>query len=113
MTPSRTGGGFDLTCGLASQALQAVSPGRTPLRTRYLPGGIGAEAFDPVGRGLMGGPGTLVAFSSGSLLNLAQGRFGPRGIWRWRHAGQPGLGQGRAAGARSGARPQAHPFCVV
>lgn len=80
IAPSRPGGGFDLTCGLASQALQAVRPGRTPLRTRYLPGGIGAVAFDQVATGRLGGSGTLVAFSSGSLLNLAQGRFGPHPV---------------------------------
>lgn len=85
VAPSRPGGGFDLTCGLAGQALQAVRPARTPLRTRYLPGGIGAVAFDQVATGRLGGPGTLVAFSSGSLLNIAQGRFGPHpvGTVRW------------------------------
>ena len=57
-----------------------MRPGRTPLRTRYLPGGIGAVAFDQVATGRLGGPGTLVAFSSGSLLNLAQGRFGPHPV---------------------------------
>ncbi|CAN7513546.1 tripartite tricarboxylate transporter substrate-binding protein [Acidovorax sp. Leaf78] len=80
IAPSRPGGGFDLTCGLAGQALQAVRPTRTPLRTRYLPGGIGALAFDQVATGRLGGPGTLVAFSSGSLLNIAQGRFGPHPV---------------------------------
>ncbi|PJI98312.1 putative tricarboxylic transport membrane protein [Acidovorax sp. 69] len=77
IAPSRPGGGFDLTCGLAAQALQAARPGRAPLHTRYLPGGIGAVAFDQVATGRLGGPSTLVAFSSGSLLNIAQGRFGP------------------------------------
>jgi putative tricarboxylic transport membrane protein len=47
------------------------------LNQRYMPGGIGAVAFDRIATGELGGPGTLVAFSSGSLLNLAQGRFGP------------------------------------
>ena len=85
VAPSRPGGGFDLTCGLAGQALQAVRPQRTPLRTRYLPGGIGALAFDQVSTGRLGGPATLVAFSSGSLLNIAQGRFGPHSVTavRW------------------------------
>ncbi|MFS2168393.1 tripartite tricarboxylate transporter substrate-binding protein, partial [Variovorax sp. Varisp62] len=50
---------------------------RPPLAQRYLPGGIGAVAFDRIATGKLGGPSTLVAFSSGSLLNLAQGRFGP------------------------------------
>ncbi|MDH4448228.1 MAG: tripartite tricarboxylate transporter substrate-binding protein [Acidovorax sp.] len=77
VAPARPGGGFDLTCSVAAEALQAVRPGREPLRTRYLPGGIGAVAFDQAATGRLGGPGTLVAFSSGSLLNIAQGRFGP------------------------------------
>lgn len=80
IAPSRPGGGFDLTCGLATQAVQAVRPTRPPLQTRYLPGGIGAMAFDQIATGRLGGPGTLVAFSSGSLLNIAQGRFGPHPV---------------------------------
>ncbi len=80
VAPSRPGGGFDLTCGLAAQAVQAVRPSRPPLHTRYLPGGIGAVAFDQIATGRLGGPGTLVAFSSGSLLNIAQGRFGPHPV---------------------------------
>ncbi|MDP9930439.1 tripartite tricarboxylate transporter substrate-binding protein [Variovorax paradoxus] len=75
--PAKAGGGFALTCALARDALQLVRPARPPLAQRYLPGGIGAVAFDRVATGRLGGPGTLVAFSSGSLLNLAQGRFGP------------------------------------
>lgn len=75
--PAKAGGGFDLTCALARDAPQAVRPQRPPLAQRYLPGGIGALAFDRIATGRMGGPGTLVAFSSGSLLNLAHGRFGP------------------------------------
>lgn len=77
IAPSRPGGGFDLTCTLAAQALHSVQPEQPPLITRYLPGGIGAVAFDHVATGRLGGPRTLVAFSSGSLLNLVQGRFGP------------------------------------
>lgn len=80
IAPSRPGGGFDLTCGLATQAVQAVRPTRPRLQTRYLPGGIGAMAFDQIATGRLGGPGTLVAFSSGSLLNIAQGRFGPHPV---------------------------------
>ncbi|XPG48599.1 tripartite tricarboxylate transporter substrate-binding protein [Variovorax sp. KK3] len=77
VVPAKPGGGFDLSCALAREALQAVRPTRPPLASRYLPGGIGAVAFDRIATGRLGGPGTLVAFSSGSLLNLAQGRFGP------------------------------------
>jgi putative tricarboxylic transport membrane protein len=80
VAPSKPGGGFGLTCALATAAVQAVRPTRPPLHTRYLPGGIGAVAFDQVATGRLGGPGTLVAFSSGTLLNLAQGRFGPHPV---------------------------------
>lgn len=77
LIPAKAGGGFALTCELARDALQAVRPLRPPLGQRFLPGGIGALAFDRIATGELGGSGTLVAFSSGSLLNLAQGRFGP------------------------------------
>lgn len=75
--PAKAGGGFDLTCALARDALQIVRPTRPPLVQRFMPGGIGAVAFDRMATGRMGGPDLLVAFSSGSLLNIAQGRFGP------------------------------------
>lgn len=83
--PSKPGGGFELTCGLARDALQSVRPTRLPLQQRFMPGGIGAVAFDRVATGRLGGPGTLIAFSSGSLLNMAQGRFGPHdlAVVRW------------------------------
>jgi putative tricarboxylic transport membrane protein len=77
--PAKAGGGFELTCGLARDALRLVRPERPPLASRYLPGGIGALAFSRIATGQVGGEDTLVAFSSGSLLNLAQGRFGPYG----------------------------------
>jgi len=77
VVPAKAGGGFALTCELARDALQVVRPGRPPLQQRLLPGGIGAVAFDRMATGAIGGPATLVAFSSGSLLNIAQGRFGP------------------------------------
>ncbi|MDM0015606.1 tripartite tricarboxylate transporter substrate-binding protein [Variovorax sp. J22P168] len=75
--PAKAGGGFDLTCALARDSLQVVRPGRPPLAQSFLPGGIGAVAFDRIATGRLGGPEVLVAFSSGSLLNIAQGRFGP------------------------------------
>ncbi|RYH50119.1 MAG: tripartite tricarboxylate transporter substrate binding protein [Alcaligenaceae bacterium] len=83
--PAKAGGGFDLTCSLARDALQLVRPLRPPLAPRYLPGGIGAVAFDRMASGRMGGEALLVAFSGGSLLNLAQGRFGPHPLTavRW------------------------------
>ena len=80
IAPSKPGGGFDLTCTLASQAIAKVRPAFAPLRTRYLPGGIGAVAFDRAATGRLDSHHALVAFSSGSLLNIAQGRFGPHPV---------------------------------
>ncbi len=76
VAPAKPGGGFDLTCELARTALQAAAPG-VALPTTYLPGGIGAMAFNTVVRQQPADAATIVAFSAGSLLNLAQGRFGP------------------------------------
>ena len=76
VAPAKPGGGFDLTCQLVREALQP------PLPIVYQPGGIGALVFDEVARDARppGLPGAeLVAFSTGTLLNLAQGRFGRHG----------------------------------
>lgn len=74
VAPAKPGGGFDLTCQLVQRALQPVLPG---LRTVHQPGGIGALVYNEVLRGQRPLPDELIAFSSGTLLNLAQGRFGP------------------------------------
>src|SRR2546427_3317339 len=42
----------------------------------YLPGGIGAVAWNSVITQRRAEPDTLIAFSGGSLLNLAQGKYG-------------------------------------
>jgi putative tricarboxylic transport membrane protein len=73
--PSKPGGAMDLTCKLAQRALQA-RPGAPKLRLSYLPGGIGAVAWHTLVSQRRAEPDTLVAFSGGSLLNLAQGKFG-------------------------------------
>jgi putative tricarboxylic transport membrane protein len=78
IVPSKPGGGFDLTCKLAQRAL-ASTPSRTnaaSMRLSYLPGGIGAVAWNSIVTQRRGEPDTLVAFSGGSLLNLALGKFG-------------------------------------
>ena len=75
VVPSKPGGAMDLTCKLARKGLQA-SPGAPALKLSYLPGGIGAVAWHTVVQQRRSEPNTLVAFSGGSLLNLAQGKFG-------------------------------------
>ena len=76
VVPAKAGGGFDLTCQLVQALLASVS---APPAIVYQPGGIGALTYSEVVRGQRTQPRELVAFSSGTLLNIAQGRFGP---WR-------------------------------
>ncbi len=81
VVPAKAGGGFDLTCKLVGEMLGEVAvgprPAGRPLHISYLPGGIGAVAYDRVVSGRLHNPHALVAFSSGSLLNIVQGKFGP------------------------------------
>lgn len=79
VVPAKPGGGFDLTCRLAQSMLAATkAAGQPEMALSYLPGGIGALAFDTFVRQRTADDNTIVAFSTGSLLNLAQGRFGAR-----------------------------------
>jgi len=75
LVPSKPGGAMHLTCRLAQEAL-AGQPGAPRLTLRYLPGGVGAVAWHTLASRRRGEPDTLVAFSGGSILNLAQGKFG-------------------------------------
>jgi putative tricarboxylic transport membrane protein len=83
IVPAKPGGGMDLTCKLARKGLEPVAkqtlvnPG---LRISYLPGGIGAVAWSSVLSQRRAEPDTLVAFSGGSLLNLAQGKYGKASV---------------------------------
>ncbi|MFN3579809.1 MAG: Bug family tripartite tricarboxylate transporter substrate binding protein [Pseudomonas sp.] len=76
IAPASPGGGFDLTCKLAQTALLDSNSISRPMRVTYMPGGIGAVAYNAVVAQRSSEPGTITAFSSGSLLNLAQGKFG-------------------------------------
>jgi putative tricarboxylic transport membrane protein len=84
IVPSKPGGAMDLTCKLAQKGLQglqglpnASKPPPSDMRITYMPGGIGAVAWHSlVSQRRRAEPNTLVVFSGGSLLNLAQGKFG-------------------------------------
>lgn len=76
VAPAKPGGGFDLTCRLAQSGLMEGKFVSDPMRITYMPGGIGAVAYNAIVAQRPGEPNTLVAFSGGSLLNLAQGKFG-------------------------------------
>ena len=76
IAPAKAGGGFDLTCQLLRDVLRQPAA-IADVEVRYLPGGIGAVAFDRAVSQQWSDPRTFVAFSTGSLVNLAQGKFGP------------------------------------
>ncbi|WP_027909506.1 tripartite tricarboxylate transporter substrate binding protein [Pseudomonas sp. URMO17WK12:I4] len=76
IAPSKPGGGFDLTCKLAQAGLKDNKILKTPMRVTYMPGGIGAVAYNAIVANRRNDPGTLVAFSGASLLNLALGKYG-------------------------------------
>ena len=80
IVPSKPGGAMDLTCKLAQKGLAGLrgepNPPPSDMHISYLPGGIGAVAWHSLVSQRRAEPNTLVAFSGGSLLNLAQGKFG-------------------------------------
>lgn len=78
IAPAKPGGGYDVTCRIAGAILKDAGLG--PVRIAYMPGGIGAVAFNAMVAQTPGDGDAIVAFSSGALLNIATGRFGKYGI---------------------------------
>ena len=76
IAPAKPGGGFDLTCKLVQSALLDGKFIADPMRVTYMPGGIGAVAYNTIIAQKPDAANAIVAFSGGSLLNLAQGKFG-------------------------------------
>jgi putative tricarboxylic transport membrane protein len=76
VAPAKPGGGFDVTCRLVQKMLAEADVAAGPVEVSYMPGGIGAVAYNVIVAKRPAEEGTIVAFSSGSLLNLAQGKFG-------------------------------------
>ncbi|MDC9588315.1 tripartite tricarboxylate transporter substrate binding protein [Xenorhabdus sp. XENO-10] len=76
IAPAKPGGGFDLTCKLVQISLLETKTIDSPMRVTFMPGGVGAVAYNAIIAQRPAEPGTIVAFSGGSLLNLAQGKFG-------------------------------------
>ena len=74
VAPAKPGGGFDLTCRVAQMALK---PQLSELmQVTFMPGGIGAVAINMFNTTRTNDPNAIVAFSSGSLLNMATGKYG-------------------------------------
>ncbi|RRJ84200.1 Bug family tripartite tricarboxylate transporter substrate binding protein [Aestuariirhabdus litorea] len=76
IAPAKPGGGFDLTCRIVSNGFADAGLLPTPMAVTFMPGGVGAVAYNHINANRRGDNDTLVAFSSGSLLNIAQGKFG-------------------------------------
>ncbi|QEY23753.1 Bug family tripartite tricarboxylate transporter substrate binding protein [Neisseria animalis] len=76
IAPAKPGGGFDLTCKLAQSGLKDTGLLSKPMRVTYMPGGVGAVAYNKIVANDPANNDAIIAFSTGSLLNLAQGKFG-------------------------------------
>lgn len=80
VAPAKPEGGFDVTCKLLNDALLKSKEIKKPLQIVYQPGGVGALAYKSTILQHASDKARLVAFSSGTLLNLAQNRFGEYGV---------------------------------
>jgi putative tricarboxylic transport membrane protein len=76
IAPAAAGGGFDLTCRITGRLLNEYGIVGPAIRTQNMPGGIGAVAINHVLAQRRADPNIIVAVSTGSWVNLAQGRFG-------------------------------------
>lgn len=76
IAPAKPGGGFDLTCKLAQSGLKNTNLLQKPMRVTYMPGGVGAVAYNKIVSNDRANNDAIVAFSTGSILNLSQGKFG-------------------------------------
>ncbi len=80
IVPAKPGGGMDGACRMMRKVLPTKDGVAAAVKISYLPGGIGAVAWSSVVSQRRGGPDTLVTFSGGSLLNLAQGKYGKASV---------------------------------
>jgi putative tricarboxylic transport membrane protein len=74
IAPANPGGGFDLTCRVAQAGL--AEQFKEPMQVTFMPGGIGAVAYNLFNTTRTDDGNAIVAFSSGSLLNIATGKYG-------------------------------------
>ena len=74
IAPANPGGGFDLTCRLAQAGMDTVLG--QPMQVTFMPRGVGAVAFALFNTTRTADENAIVAFSTGSLLNIITGKFG-------------------------------------
>ena len=76
IAPAKPGGGFDLTCKLAQVSLADSGILSKAMRVTYMPGGVGVVAYNAMINSKAKDSNIIVAFSSGTLLNIATGKHG-------------------------------------
>lgn len=76
IAPAAPGGGFDLTCKLIQVSLADSKLTSKPMRVTFMPGGVGVVAYNSMINSRSKDANTIVAFSSGTLLNIATGKHG-------------------------------------
>ena len=76
LAPAKPGGGFDLTCRLVTNSIMEAKLIDKPMIVNFMPGGVGAVAYNHVIGVRSSDPEIMVAASAGSALNIAQGKFG-------------------------------------
>ncbi|OIN03761.1 Bug family tripartite tricarboxylate transporter substrate binding protein [Oceanisphaera psychrotolerans] len=76
IAPAKPGGGFDLTCRILTSSLDKSGLLKEPMRVTFMPGGVGAVAYTHMNSNRRTDDNAVVAFSSGSSLNLALSKFG-------------------------------------
>ncbi|GGB62072.1 hypothetical protein GCM10011316_37560 [Roseibium aquae] len=74
VAPANPGGGFDLTCRVAQTGLDPHVD--APIQVNFMPGGIGAVAYNLFNTTRTDDGSAIVAFSTGSLLNIVTGKYG-------------------------------------
>lgn len=80
LAPAKPGGGISLTCELAGKALKSSNLLDNEMTINFKPGGIGALAYNYVIGHNNAADDMIVAASSGSVLNIALGKFGRYGV---------------------------------
>jgi len=76
IAPAKPGGGYDLTCRLLASGLIKTKAIAKPMMVSYMPGGIGAVAYNHVNATRDHDSNLVVAASTGAAMNLALGKFG-------------------------------------
>jgi len=74
VAPANPGGGFDLTCRVAQTGLEPHVA--APIQVTFMPGGIGAVAYNLFNTTRTDDGSAIVAFSTGSLLNIVTQKYG-------------------------------------